>query len=110
MFYITQCDERPDGYFNLSDSRQWVGWLAKNIPQGVDAEVRERLNSNLKHLLVGLELKAALIEAHYNRGPGERPLLFEPYAQNFNLEFCIATFSVLEGLGSAHWLRQTGQN
>lgn len=110
MFYITQCGERPDGYVNLSDSRQWVRWLAKNIPQEVHAEVCERLSSNLKHLLVGLELKAALVEAHYNRGLSERPVLFEPYAQNFNLEFCIAAFSVLEGLGSAHWLRQAGQD
>jgi hypothetical protein len=26
------------------------------------------------------------------------------------LEFCIATFSVLEGLGSVHWLHQNGDN
>lgn len=109
MFYIMQSDERPDGYVNLSDSRDWVPWLARKIPQEVDAGVRTRLISNLKHLLVGLELKAALIEAHYVRRGGERPVLFEPYAQNLNLEFCIAAFSVLEGLGSAHWLQQSGQ-
>ncbi len=26
------------------------------------------------------------------------------------LEFCVAAFSVLEGLGSAHWLRQNGKD
>jgi hypothetical protein len=110
MYYITECEERPDGYFNISDSRQWVPWLAKNIPQEVAPQIRRRLNSNLSHLIVGLELKAALIEAHFIRTAGQRPLLFEPYAQNFNLEFCVAAFSVLEGLGSAHWLAQNGED
>src|SRR4051794_20742425 len=108
MFYITRCDERPDGFYAISESSQWVRWLNENIPEEIDNNIRWRLNSNLKHLLVGLELKAALVEAHYDRAPGERPLLFEPYAQNFNLEFCVAAFSVLEGIGSAHWLRQNG--
>lgn len=110
MFYITGPDERPDGYVVLSESNHWVRWLARNIPQQVSAEVRHRLNSNLKHLLVGLELKTALINPHRHRGGGQRPVLFEPYFQNLILEFCVATFSVLEGLGSAHWLHQNGQD
>jgi len=57
-----------------------------------------------------MELKTALIEPHQNRGRGEREVLFEPYFQNFILEFCVAAFSVLEGLGSAHWLAQNGQD
>ena len=108
MFYITGPDERPDGYVVLSESSHWVRWLARNIPQQVSAEVRHRLNSNLKHLLVGLELKTALISPHRHRGVGQRPALFEPYFQNLILEFCVAAFSVLEGLGSAHWLHQNG--
>lgn len=106
MFFITQPEVRPDGFVVLSESSQWVGWLYRNIPETLDREIRHRLNSNLKHLLVGLELKAALIEPHHNRGVGERPVLFEPYFQNLILEFCVAAFSVLEGLGSAHWLDQ----
>jgi hypothetical protein len=110
MFFITQPDERPDGYVVLSESGPWVRWLSRNIPTELDREVRRRLNSNLKHLIVGLELKTALINPHYHRGPQNRPVLFEPYFQNLILEFCVAAFSVLEGLGSAHWLRQNGQD
>jgi hypothetical protein len=110
MFYITQSDERPDGYVVLSESREWMPWLISNVPKDLDRDIRHRLHSNLKHLLVGLELKAALILPHYNRNPPERPTLFEPYFQNLILEFCVATFSVVEGLGSAHWLHQNGQD
>ena len=110
MFFITQSDERPDGYVVLSESREWVRWLHQNIPEAVHREIRSRLNSNLKHILVGLELKAALIEPHENRGPGERPVLFEPYFQNLISEFCVGAFSVVEGLGAAHWLAQNGQD
>lgn len=104
MFIITETEERPDGYVVLSTSSQWVQWLHRNIPDALAYEIRRRLKSNLKHLLVGLELKAALIEPHHNRGPGGREVLFEPYFQNLISEFCVAAFSVLEGLGAAHWL------
>lgn len=106
MFYIT--DEKPEGYVVLSQANQWVRWLALNVPAGVDRTVRNRLNSNLKHLLVGLELKTALIEGH-EQAREEHSMLFESYFQNFISEFCVAAFSVLEGLGSAHWLAQNGQ-
>lgn len=106
MFYIT--DTKPQRYVVLSTANQWVGWLARNIPQAIDPSVRTRLNSNLKHLLVGLELKTALIEGH-EQARHEHSLLFESYFQNFISEFCVAAFSVLEGLGSAHWLAQNGQ-
>jgi hypothetical protein len=86
-----------------------VHWLTGNIPAGVDRDVRLRLNSNLKHLLVGLELKAALVSGHHGR-LGERGVLFEPYYQNFILEFCVAAFSVIEGLGAAHWLDPHGRD
>jgi len=110
MFFITQSDVRPNGWVAISTSHQWEMWLHHNIPNGLNAGVRPRLKSNLKHLLVGMELKTALIEPHQNRGPGEREVLFEPYFQNFILEFCVAAFSVLEGLGSAQWLAQNGQD
>lgn len=87
-----------------------MSWLHHNIPDAVHPDIKRRLNSNLRHILVGLELKAALIEPHENRGPGERPVLFEPYFQNLISEFCVAAFSVIEGLGAAHWLAQNGND
>jgi hypothetical protein len=110
MLYIVQLDERPDGYSNLSDSAPWVRWLGRNIPANIHQDVRSRLNSNLKHLIVGLELKTALITPHWHRTAGQRPVLFEPYFQNLVLEFCVAAFSVVEGIGSAHWLSQNGHD
>ncbi|MEN3973502.1 hypothetical protein [Emcibacter sp. SYSU 3D8] len=106
MFFIIESDERPDGYAVLSESNDWVMWLHRNIPATLANPVRSRLISNLKHLLVGLELKAALIRPHRHRSANERPVLFEPYFQNLILEFCVGSFSVLEGLGAAHWLAQ----
>jgi hypothetical protein len=108
MFFIIQSDERQDGYVVLSESSQWAIWLSRNIPRELDHQVRRRLISNLKHLLAGIELKAALIKPHAHRGAGDRPVLFEPYFQNLILEFCVAAFSVLEGLGSAHRLAREG--
>ena len=110
MLFITRTDEQPDGYVVLSESNEWADWLRRNIPAELDREVRRRLSANLKHLIVGLELKTALINPHHHRGPQNRPVLFEPYFQNLILEFCVAAFSVLEGLGSAHWLRVNGQD
>jgi hypothetical protein len=107
MFYIT--NERPGGYVVLSEASQWVPWLARNIPKALHVDVRRMLNSNLKHLLVGIELKAALIEGH-EQARKEHSVLFESYFQNFISEFCVAAFSVLEGLGSAQWLAQNGQD
>ncbi|MFD0850615.1 hypothetical protein [Sphingosinicella xenopeptidilytica] len=108
MFYITEPDERPDGWVNLSDASQWIRWLNHNIPDDLDNEVRRRLSSNLRHLIVGLELKTALILPHAWRNQNQRAVLFESYFQNLILEFCVATFSVVEGLGAAHWLSQSG--
>jgi len=69
----------------------------------INCEVRRRVISNLKHILVGLELKAALITPHANR-EGGRPLLFESYFQMLIFEFCVGSFSVCECLGSIHFL------
>ena len=107
MFYIT--DDRPEGYVVLSTAAQWVRWLWRNIPDTLHRDVQMRLSSNLKHLLVGMELKAALVEGH-EQFRHEHSLLFESYFQNFISEFCVATFSVFEGLGAAHWLAQNGQD
>ncbi|AVA13491.1 hypothetical protein [Sphingopyxis sp. MG] len=76
----------------------------------IDAAVRHRLTSNLKHLMVGLELKTALVIPHRFRPPNGRPMLFEPYYQNLIQEFCVGAFSVIEGLGAAQWLSQNGHD
>lgn len=110
MFYFIRADERPTEWVALSWSADWLPWLGANIPQALQVEVKRRLKSNLKHLLVGLEMKAALIEPHGKRGRGERGVLFEPYFQNLIQEFCVGTYSVLEGLGAAHWLEQNGND
>jgi hypothetical protein len=110
MFFVIESDERPNGYVVLSEANEWEGWLGRNIPGTLDDEVRRRLRSNLKHLMVGLELKAALIDPHAHRGQDGRPMLFESYFQNLIQEFCVGVFSVLEGLGSAQWLHQNGHD
>lgn len=103
MFYITS-EARPAGWVNLSDATSWERWLRRNIPTSLNAGMRARLTSNLKHILVGLELKKALILPHAQRGNGERGVLFEPYFQTLIFEFCVGCYSVVEGLGAAHWL------
>lgn len=108
--YIVDADRRPDGFHALSYSHHWEGWLYANIPASLNGDVRRRLVSNLKHLLVGLELKAALIGGQRDLERGQRNVLFEPYYQNLILEFGVAAFSVLEGLGSALWLRDQGHD
>lgn len=110
MFFVVESNERPNGYVLLSEASQWEGWLGRNIPCTLHPEVRHRLRSNLKHLIVGLELKAALINPHAHRDADGRPMLFESYFQNLIQEFCVGAFSVLEGLGSAHWLRNNGHD
>jgi hypothetical protein len=73
--------------------------------RGLHREVQRHLISNLKHVLVGLEMKAALIVPHEKRGNGPS-ILFEPYFHMLSFEFCVGVFSICEGLGSAMWLRE----
>ncbi|WP_201723675.1 hypothetical protein [Bradyrhizobium neotropicale] len=47
--------------------------------------MQPRLISNLKYVLVGLEMKAALFVPHAKRGK----LLFESYVHILNFEFCV---------------------
>lgn len=104
MYYLTTLPERPQGYVNtLSSANDWDRWLGGVIPAALHNDVRGRLCSNLKHILVGLEMKAALIVPHGTRNAGPS-LLFESYFQMMIFEFCVGTFSVCEGLGSAFWL------
>lgn len=103
VFYLTNELPEPVGFVTKSYSYQWEGWLYASLPQGIANVVRERLVSNLKHILVGLEMKAALVVPHHLQEQGYS-LLFEPYAQIMHFEFCVGTFSVCEGLGSAYHL------
>ena len=98
MFYLTNELPEPVGYVTISETEPWGRWLAASIPLGLHRDVRNRLMSNLKHILVGLEMKAALVIPHQLREQGHS-LLFEPYAQILHFEFCTGVFSVCEGLG-----------
>lgn len=102
MFYLIELPEKPLGYVNLSTASAWEAWIRKCLPAGLDQEVQRRLISNLKHVIVGLEMKAALIVPHAKQGR----VLFESYFHMLNFEFCVGMFSLCEGLGSAIWLRE----
>jgi hypothetical protein len=104
LFYLIDLPEKPSGYVNLSTASDWEAWTRKCLPEGLQQEVQRRLISNLKHVLVGLEMKAALIVPHAKQGR----LLFESYFHMLNFEFCVGMFSICEGLGSALWLRENG--
>jgi hypothetical protein len=106
-FHLVELPGQPNGYVNLSNSADWEAWIRTCLPAGLAQVVHDRLVSNLKHILVGLEMKAALIVPHAKRGTG-KSLLFEPYFQILNFEFCVGTFSICEGLGSALWLVENG--
>src|SRR3546814_630284 len=69
-FHIIELADEPEGYVNISTSAEWESWIRHCLPDGLDQEVRRRLVSNLKHVTVGLELKAALIVPHAERGAG----------------------------------------
>lgn len=105
-FYLIELPERASGYVNLSTASDWQTWIRKCLPEGLHQEVQRRLISNLKHVLVGLEMKAALIVPHATQGR----LLFESYFHMLNFEFCVGVFSVCEGLGSALWLRENDRD
>lgn len=108
MFYLIK-EPKPSGYVNLSNSSDWEGWIGKSLPTGLAQAVHRRLVSNIKHVLVALEMKAALIVPHATRG-NEPSLLFEPYFHMLNFEFCVGVFSVCEGFGSALRLRETNRD
>lgn len=103
LFYLDLYPAEPPGFHALSTSGEWLPWLMRAVPPGIHADVKRRLKSNLKHILVGLEMKAGLIIPHGDRVSG-RSVLFEPYFQIMNFEFSVGVFSVCEGLGSVHHL------
>ncbi|NEU98883.1 hypothetical protein [Bradyrhizobium uaiense] len=104
MFHLIKLPDHRSGFVNLSTAYAWEAWIQKCLPAGLHQDVQRRLISNLKHVLVGLEMKAGLIVPHANQGK----LLFESYFHMLNFEFCVGMFSICEGLGSALWLRENG--
>lgn len=109
MYYLDKFPEEPDGFNAISTSAEWVPWLFAVMPAGTHATVRHRLSSNLKHIIVGLEMKAGLIIPHGERLAG-KSVLFEPYCQIMTFEFCVGVFSVCEGLGSILFLTSKGDS
>ena len=109
MFYLDLYPANPPGFHALSTSADWLPWLIRAVPAGIHPDVRRRLKSNLKHIMVGLEMKAGLIVPHGERVSG-RSVLFEPYFQIMNFEFSVGVFSVCEGLGSVHYLAGIGDD
>lgn len=103
MFYLADYPDDPPGFVMLSTASDWDDWLVGIVPGSLHPDVRGRLRSNLKHILVGLEMKAALIVPHAMRVSG-KSVLFESYCQLMIFEFCVGVFSICEGLGSAFWL------
>jgi hypothetical protein len=106
LFYLIKLPEETSGYVNLSTASDWETWIRNCLPAGLHKEVQRRLISNLKHVLVALEMKAALIVPHEEQGK----LLFESYFHMLNFEYCVGVFSVCEGLGSALWLRENSKD
>ena len=86
MFYLTNELPEPVGYVTISETEPWGRWLAASIPLGL-------------HLVIPHQLRE---QGH--------SLLFEPYAQILHFEFCTGVFSVCEGLGSAQYLVDTGND
>lgn len=111
MYYLSAYQTGQFGYVHtLATATEWDAWLVTVIPNVLDANVRSRLHSNLKHILVGMEMKAGLITPHATRGAGNASVLFEPYYTVMIFEFCVGAFSVCEGLGTAFRLRDVGNN
>ena len=109
MFYLDNFSDDAPGFTANSTSSEWEPWLSSVIPIEAHNEVRRRLVSNLKHIIVGLEMKAGLLIPHGENLAG-RSVLFEPYSQIMTFEFCVGTFSVCEGLGSIHYLTDQGDD
>jgi hypothetical protein len=109
MFYLAKYPDDPPGYEVLSESANWLSWLKNVIPTGIHKDVRNRLCSNLKHILVGLEMKAALIKPHATK-ISKKSVLFEPYCQIMTFEFNVGVFSVCEGIGAVHYLSEIGDD
>ncbi len=109
MFYLDDFSDEATGFTANSTSSEWEPWLLSTIPKEAHEEVRRRLSSNLKHIIVGLEMKAGLLIPHGERLAG-RSVLFEPYSQIMTFEFCVGTFSVCEGLGSIYYLTDQGDD
>lgn len=64
MFYLDNFSSDAPGFTANSISSEWEHWLTSVIPNEAHEEVRRRLRSNLKCIIVGLEMKAGLLIPH----------------------------------------------
>lgn len=110
MYYLAEYTDQFGFPDPPSTASNWGTWLAGVIPPALHDDVRTRLNANLRHIMVSLEMKAGLIIPHATRAAGTAPLLFESYATIMIFEFCVGAFSVCEGLGSAFHLRNNNND
>lgn len=107
MFYLDDVSDEPPGFKYKSSATDWEPWIQEVLPANTQDTVKKRMKSNLKHIIVGLEMKADLIISHQN---ASKSILFESYAQIMTFEFCVGVFSVCEGLGSVYYLASKGNN
>ena len=110
MFYLDNFSINVRRYNMNSTSNDWEEWLLAIIPNAAHADVKHRLCSNLKHIIVGLEMKAGLIMPHGALCAEGKYVLFESYFQIMTFEFCVGVFSVCEGLGSILYLTDNGND
>ena len=101
--------DNPAGFVFNSTANGWEAWVRRQLPECLAVHVRRNLLSNIKHIIAGLEMKAALISPHAKMEKG-KPVLFESYFQILTLKFSIGVFSVCEGLGSANYLGEAEQD
>jgi hypothetical protein len=64
MFYLAPLPGDYQGWHAVSTSAEWEAWLTLAIPKPLDGDVKRRLRSNVKHILVGLEMKAGFVVPH----------------------------------------------
>lgn len=101
-FYLTDQPRGLDGFLYVTTASEWERWVNASIPADIQGLQRSHLESNLKHILCGLEMKAGLLEAHFCLPkPRQRNCLFESYAAIMTFEFNVGVYSLTEGLGSA---------
>jgi hypothetical protein len=106
-FQIREGVDYGHGFTAATSSAEWSGHLISLVPTRLHIDVRNRLRSNLAHILSSLDIEAGLILPHAERG-ARSAVLFEPFYNTLILHFCIGTYSICEGLGAAFVLDAMG--
>lgn len=108
-FQICEGVDYGRGFTAATTSAEWSGHFISLVPKSLHADVRNRLRSNLGHILSSLDIQAGLITPHAERGK-RSSVLFEPFYNTLILHFCIGTYSICEGLGAAYVLEASGDD